>query len=161
LFNRAPDAEGKAFYVQAFTNGELTAGNIALAVLNAAQNDDRIAIDNKLVVANEFTAQVDGRPFTDPGFGTGSTFNVTYNADDVEAARGILAGVTANPATVLSPAAVTDALKEQIADEGDAIENENSGNTFTLTQGVDTIAGTTANDVINALSVNPATGAAG
>lgn len=161
LFNRAPDAEGKAFYVQAFTNGELTAGNIALAVLNAAQNDDRIAIDNKLVVANEFTAQVDGRPFTDPSFGTGSTFNVTYNADDVEAARGILAGVTANPATVLSPAAVTDALKEQIADEGDAIENENSGNTFTLTQGVDTIAGTTANDVINALSVNPATGAPG
>lgn len=161
LFNRAPDEAGKTFYVQAFQNGELTAGNIALAVLNAAQGDDRVAIDNKLTVANEFTAQVDGRDLTDPAFGTGSTFAVTYNADDVEAARAILAGVTADPATVLSPAGVTDVLKEQIADEGDAIENENSGNTFTLTVGVDTVAGTSGNDVINALSVNPATGVEG
>jgi len=161
LFNRAPDEAGKAYYIQAFQSGEITAGNIALAVLNAAQNDDALAIQNKLEVANEFTAQVDGRDLTDPAFGTGSTFAVTYDADDVEAARDILAGVTADPATVLSPADVTDVLKEQIADEGDAIENENSGNTFTLTVGVDTVAGTNANDVINALSVNPSTGVEG
>src|SRR5690606_17871465 len=138
----------------AFNNGEITAGNIALAILNSAQNDDAVAVQYKLQVANEFTSQVDGRELTDPNFGTGQHFNVTYQGEeDAAAARAILAGVTSNPATVLDAAGVTQALKDQIADETDPIQNDNSGETVTLTTGADTFNGTAGNDIINALSV--------
>src|SRR5690606_31754248 len=76
---------------------------------------------NKLEVANEFTKQADGREFSDAAFGT-APFNVTYQGDaDAEAARGILAEVTSDDDTILAAEAVTNALRTQIADEGDPI----------------------------------------
>lgn len=147
LFNRAPDAAGKQFYVDGFKAGTFSAGNIALNVLNGAQNDDLVAINNKVGVANEFSAQVDGRALTDAGFGTGTSFDVTYSgAADATAARDLLKAVTSNPATVLSAAAVTEALQAQIADAGDAIGGVTSGKAFTLTAGVDELTGTSGND---------------
>ncbi|WP_027996328.1 hypothetical protein [Simplicispira psychrophila] len=147
LFNVAPDAAGKAFYVNGFAAGTFTAGTIALAVLNGAQKDDRIAINNKVQVANEFTHQVDGRALTDAYFGSGASFNVTYSGDaDAVAARGILKAVTFSPSTVISPSAVTEALKAQIANPGDVIIGQTGGQTFTLTTGIDNLTGTAGND---------------
>lgn len=157
LFNRAPDAAGKQFYVDAFNAGEITAGKIALAVLDGSQGDDLVAINNKLAVANIFTAKVDGRPLSDAFFGTGTNFDVTYNGnDDAAAARTILAAVTSNPSTVLNESGVVAALQEKIADAGDAIGGVTSGQTFTLTAGVDSITGTGGNDTINAQAVDAA-----
>ncbi|WP_132750406.1 DUF4214 domain-containing protein, partial [Simplicispira metamorpha] len=122
LFNRAPDAAGKEFFVNGFKAGTFTPGSIALAVLSGARNDDSLAIAHKLQVANLFTAQVDGRPLTDPGFGTGSSFNATYaGSADAQAARDILKTVTSNPATLLSAAQITEQIKSTIADPGDPI----------------------------------------
>lgn len=141
------DAAGKQFYVDGFVAGTFTAGTIALAVLNGAQNDDLIAVNNKVQVANEFTKQVDGRALTDAYFGTGNSFNVSYSGDaDTLAARGILKAVTFLPSTVINPSQVTDALKAQIANTGDVILGQTSGQTFTLTTGLDTITGTLGND---------------
>lgn len=151
LFNRAPDAAGKQFYVDAFNAGEITAGKIALAVLDGSQGDDLVAINNKLAVANIFTAKVDGRPLSDAFFGTGTNFDVTYNGnDDAAAARTILAAVTSNPSTVLNESGVVAALQEKIADAGDAIGGVASGQTFTLTTNQDTLTGTAGNDTFNA-----------
>lgn len=150
LFNTAPDAAGKAFYVDGFAAGTFTAGTIALAVLNGAQNDDLIAVNNKVQVANEFTHQVDGRALSDAYFGTGSSFNATYAGDaDTLAARAILKAVTFSPATVLNPAQVTAQIQSQIANPGDTIIGQTGGQTFVLTTGVDTGAaftGTAGND---------------
>lgn len=149
LFNTTPDAAGKQFYVDGFVAGTFTAGTIALNVLNGAQNDDRVAINNKVQVANDFTQQVDGRPLTDAYFGTGNAFNVTYAGDaDAVAARAILKGVTLSPSTVLSPSQVTELLKTQIADATDPIQGQTGGQTFMLTKGLDNIAGTAGNDTI-------------
>lgn len=151
LFNRAPDAAGKQFYVDAFNAGEITAGKIALAVLDGSQGDDLVAINNKLAVANIFTAKVDGRPLSDAFFGTGTNFDVTYNGnDDAAAARTILAAVTSNPSTVLNESGVVAALQEKIADAGDAIGGVASGQTFMLTTGIDNFVGTAGNDTFNA-----------
>jgi len=121
LFNRLPDAAGKQFYVDGFTAGTFTAGSIALAVLDGATGGDATAIANKAAVANEFTAQVDGRPLTDAGFGT-APFAATYAGDaDAGAARGILATVTEDAGTILTPTQVTQQIQVQIADGGDAI----------------------------------------
>lgn len=149
LFNRAPDAAGKKFYVDGFNAGTFTPGKIALDVLNGAMGNDSVTLANKLLVANDFTQQVDGRAFSDVYFGTGTTFDATYagNADAI-AARGILAGVTADPATVLNPGQVTDLIKSDIANTGDAILGQSSGQTFTLTEAVDNIQGTAGDDTI-------------
>ena len=45
-FGHAPDAPGKAWYIAEFTAGRITAGNIALAILNGARDADAIAVSN-------------------------------------------------------------------------------------------------------------------
>ena len=148
------DAAGKQFYVDGFMAGTFTAGSIALSVLNGAQNDDLIAVNNKVQVANEFTQQVDGRAMSDAYFGNGTSFNVTYAGEaDAIAARDILKGVTFLPSTVISPSQVTEALKTQIADITDPIQGQTGGQTFMLTTGVDTGAafkGGSGNDTYTA-----------
>lgn len=147
LFNTAPDAAGKKFYVDGFTAGTFTAGTIALNILNGATNDDAVAIANKLQVSNTFTQQVDGRALTSPYFGTGTSFSATYKGDaDAQAARDILKTVTASPSTVLSPSQVTVEIQTKIADAGDPIVGQTSGQTFTLTNVVDNFVGTAGND---------------
>ncbi len=160
LFNTAPDAAGKQFYIDGFTAGTYTAGTIALNVLNGATGDDAVAVANKVQVANNFTQQVDGRPLTDAYFGSGTSFNVTYAGDaDAQAARDILKGVTFNASTVLNPSQVTEQLKAKIADATDPIIGQTGGQTFTLTNGIDNIVGTSGNDTI--IGDNTQTGAAG
>ena len=159
LFNVMPDAAGKAFYVDGFNAGTFTAGTIALAVLDGAQNDDLIALNNKVEVANEFTQQVDGRDFTDPAFGSGTAFNATYAGNaDADAAREFLATVGSNPATIPSDSAVTDIIKDEIADMGDPIlEVDTSGNMLTV--GQDTILGTAEGQTFTAPVVQNGMGA--
>lgn len=152
LFGRAPDAAGLAYYEEAFANGELSAGTIALSILDGARGEDTIAINNKLEVANEFTQQVDGRDFDDANFGRGSNFAVTYDAEDTEAAREILADVTALPGTVLDANAVRAALQEQIANAGDPIQVPGAGNTFPLTNVIgEQVVGTAGADTFTAV----------
>lgn len=158
LFNKAPDAGGKQFYMDGFASGKFTAGSIALNVLNGATGNDAVSIAHKTQFAQEFTQQVDGRLMTDAYFGTGNQFNVTYSGNaDLAAARTMLNGVTAENTSVLSPTQVTELLKAQIADATDPIAQQSSGQTFTLTTGADTMPGligtlgtssTSGNDVI-------------
>ena len=118
LFRREPDPQGKAFYQAAFAQETLTAGTIVLAILQGAQGDDLAAIDNKLLVAQEFTHQVDGREFDDTAFGDGWDAAYAYaGKDHALMARSMLAGVTADPATVLDAAAITRIL-QGVKDEG-------------------------------------------
>lgn len=145
LFGRAPDAAGKQWYIDEFNAGRLTEGQIALAILNGARNDDLIAIQNKLQVANTFSQLVDGDPLTSENFGVGP-FQVTYQGDtDAQQARDMLNGVLANPSTILTADQIREFLQQHIADPGDPMFG---GQTFTLTMGVDNIVGTAGNDTI-------------
>lgn len=150
LFNRTPDEAGKKYYVDGFLAGKFTAGKIALDVLNGATNNDLVAINNKVTVANRFTETVDGRAMTDGDFGVGSVFAATYAGDtDAQAAREILVGVTSSPATMLTASDVTAQVQSKIADQGDAVVSQTSGKTFALTTGADTgvaFTGTAGND---------------
>lgn len=151
LFNRTPDEAGKKYYVDGFLAGKFTAGKIALDVLNGATNNDLVALNNKVTVANRFTETVDGRAMTDGDFGVGTVFAATYAGDtDAQAAREILVGVTSNPATMLTAGDVAAQVQSKIADQGDAVAGQTSGKTFTLTAGIDNIIGTGGNDAIDA-----------
>ena len=159
LFNVMPDAAGKAFYVDGFADGTFTAGTIALAVLNGAQNDDLIALNNKVEAANEFTMQVDGRDMTDPAFGSGTAFNATYEGEaDAMAARDFLAGIGSDPATIPNASQISDVIKSDIADMGDPIlEVDTSGNVLTV--GNDSIIGTAEGQTFTAPVVQNGMGA--
>jgi len=153
LFNRAPDEAGKKFYVDGFTAGTFTPGTIVLNILDGARNDDAVAIQNKLEAANLFTKTLD--PEQD-GIGP---FTATYkDAADETAARDWLAGVTSDPLTRKTQTQVTAEIQANIANAGDPILGQASGQTFALTTGVDTVAGTSGNDTING---NPAAAASG
>lgn len=163
LFGRPADNGADNFYVKALEAGKFpdgrpaTLGRVAIDVLNGAQGDDRVAIDNKLKVANDFTQIVDGRPLTDPEFGFDG-LAVTYKGDaDAAAAREFLKGVTSDPSTVPTQDGVKEVVAEKIADPTDAPVE--TGKTFMLTQGLDTIVGTSGNDTINAFAFNSVTGA--
>lgn len=141
LFNKAPDAAGKQFYVDGFNAGTFTPGTIALNVLNGAMGDDAVAVNNKVQVANSFTQQVDGRALTDAAFGTGGISNATYKGDaDATAARDILKNVTSSPATLLNNAQVAEEIKTKIADAGDLILGQPGGQAFTLTADAASVA---------------------
>lgn len=147
LFNRAPDAAGKQFYVDALAAGKFpdgrpaTIGRVVLDVLNGADNADAVAVANKLEYATAFTKTLD--PELD-GIGP---FTATYNGDDEAGARTLLAGVTADPVTRKTAAQVAGDVQTQIANAGDPILNQQTtGQTFTLTTGIDNVTGTTGND---------------
>lgn len=140
LFNRAPDPAGKQFYIDGFNAGTFTPTSIAYNILVGATGDDAVAVVNKQIVADRFSESVDGRPFSDPNFGQGSSFNATYEGEaDAVAARAMLAGVTSDPASILSESQVIAFIQTDIANPGDPILNEIPGVTFNLTTGLDDI----------------------
>jgi len=82
MFNRDGDEEGVAFYVDLLESGASSLSAIALDIANGAEegSTDRMALDNKVSVANTYTAEVES---------SGSL----YTADNIDEAAAILAGV--------------------------------------------------------------------
>jgi len=93
LFGRdaEPEAPDKPdnYYVRIFKEGNISAGELALAILKGAQNDDAVDIANKLDYAKKFTDSIDpdGDYITTDGSAA-----VTYDGEaDCIAARALLA----------------------------------------------------------------------
>jgi|GEM_PF-3454729 len=127
FFNRAPDAVGKARYVQDFKAGIYTPGTLVLDILNGSRNSDKSTVASKLAAANAFTTIVAGRELTDPQFGDSKAgaFPVTYKGNaDADAARNLLADVTAGQQPKQED--IAKHIKDKIADKGDAIWDEES-----------------------------------
>lgn len=56
LFNRAPDAAGKAYW-QAQLDGGMASASLIVNVISGAQGDDRIAVENAAIVAKDWTSR--------------------------------------------------------------------------------------------------------
>lgn len=147
LFGRDADLAGLTFFVNALSNGTLNINNIAIAILDGAQNDDLLTVNNKITAAEAFTAALD----------TGSEV-VAYSGNEAaEAGRAFLAGIKADEATIPTEAQ-TDAAIAAIVDDSNA---GGDGETFTLTSstnvvtgGVDEVTGTAGADTIRAVIAN-------
>lgn len=58
LFKRAPDPEGKSFWLNALRNGSTSYEHIAMALINGAIGDDLTRVNNKLSVAEYFVEKL-------------------------------------------------------------------------------------------------------
>jgi len=141
LFNRAPDAEGLAFWTGVLNDKSVSVADMIEAIIEGAVNAptatpptfDKTTLDNKVEVGLDFASDAANTP----GF--------TFDAAAKAAAVAVIDGVTSDPATVAAAKAETDAFLTGTSTAGD---------TFTLTKGVDDINGTDGDDVINAMTTN-------
>lgn len=62
LYNRAPDAAGLAFFVNALNTGTQSINTIAINILDGAQGSDKTIIDTKVAAADAYTKALDTGP---------------------------------------------------------------------------------------------------
>lgn len=143
ILGRPAETGGLTWYAQEIQAGRITLAGLAQAVIAGASGADATVVANKLVVAKAFTDAVDDS----------AQSIVAYNGEAAAGiARDFLATVTADTASVT-------AATGNVASTVSSLNGALTGETFTLTQGLDTIAGTSGNDTINAYAFNAVTGA--
>lgn len=106
LLNR-PASEGeKGYWVGLFKEGKVTAAAIALIMVNGAQNEDLVTMNNKVAAANLFTRVID--PELD-----GANFKYDYSGGLAEAARSLLSGVASDVSTIPSEEEIKNLFAEK------------------------------------------------
>ncbi|MCX7204923.1 MAG: hypothetical protein NT086_02810 [Proteobacteria bacterium] len=131
-FGRVAETAGLQFYLNEISQGRMTVGTMAVAVLNGAQGTDLTTLNSKLAVAAAYT--------TAASDAAGILKYVGTTAADT--ARTFLSAVTtANQAT--QTAAVTTNLNSIVA----------AGNSFTLTTGIDNFVGGASNDSFSSTAI--------
>jgi Domain of unknown function (DUF4214) len=124
LFNRAPDASGLAFWtaqLQANSSPQ-SVGQFILNVTTGAQGTDQTIVQNKVMVAQNFTD-------------TFATSGQTFNGSASNEAHTVVAGTT-------GATTGTGSVTTQEAQIGSFISgNASTGTPITLTTGIDTVTG--------------------
>jgi hypothetical protein len=127
LFGRPAETAGLLFWAARLQAGQDTFANIVVTIAGAAQNDDLVAINNKVAAATAFTESLD----------TASDL-LGY---DGAAANAVVKAWLATITTDASFTAGTSAAALQSVADAAAVAHEgtlNSPQTFNLTAGVDT-----------------------
>ncbi|WP_292294984.1 cadherin domain-containing protein, partial [Marivita sp.] len=96
LFDREPDVEGAAFWATALESGAVAVGDMIDAIIQGAQGDDKVLIDNLTAAAQDWTSEVAG------------TATFVWSDAAAQSSREILAGVTKDPASVDSAKSETE-----------------------------------------------------
>lgn len=129
LFGRPAEAAGLEYFAAALEAGTLNINNIAIAILDGAQGDDKLVIDNKLKAANMFTESLDT-----------ATERQAYQGEAAaDAGRAFLEGITKQPNSLPNQAA-TDAAIAAIVALDPGSEGSTPGLLISLTGAVDTVA---------------------
>lgn len=131
VFGRDADAPGLLYWAGEMTAGRQTAATIADQMMNNALGVDITTINNRVTYANAFTAAVDT---TAEIVGYSGTAAAT-------AARAAVQPVTTDASLVTAQASVASSVSTVTAAGASS-----SGQTYTLTTGIDTLTGTSGND---------------
>ena len=142
-FGRNAETGGLNYWTDAINKGYTTVGRVLWEIVKPGSplGDDAITLSNKLQTAMNFTKVID------PEHDALNLLATYAGSADAQAARNFLAQVTNNPATVKDASACKQFIQQNIADAGDPIKGEVSGQTFTFTDKIDTLTGTAYNDV--------------
>ena len=123
LFNRAPDADGLAYWTKAIESGTVTIADAAIQIMNGAQSTDAQLSTLRQQAAAQFTAEVAA---------SGTAYD---GAAAVEAARILIAAITpdTSAADITSLVTATKSLVQTAHDNPDVITAlAGSGNLTTL-----------------------------
>jgi hypothetical protein len=132
LFGRAPDAAGLAFWTGVLADGSVSVADMIEAIIIGAVDDadagtfDKSVLDNKVEVGLDWALSV------------ANVAGFTYDVDAAGAAAAAISGVTSDPATVDDALAATDAYVAGL--------ELPTGETYTLTNGLDVLSGTPGDD---------------
>ncbi|MFD1252828.1 hypothetical protein DEVEQU_01116 [Devosia equisanguinis] len=141
LFNRAPDAEGLAYYAGKLASGATTPGQIIAEIQANANtnpnNTDGQVLANKVAVASNWVDQAANTP------------SFEFNAAAKSSAGSVLANVDASDASVVAANAKVDTFFDNVV----------TGDTFETTVGIDNFIGTSANDLFKVIATNNVSGA--
>lgn len=118
LFNRVPDADGLAYWVEQLSTGAISQSNMLIAIINGAQGADVTIMANKTIVGGAFAAA---------------------GLNDVALATSIMATVTADAATVTAANTVIDNI---VASVGSTFDLTTNNDTIVGTAFNDTFNGT-------------------
>lgn len=119
ILGRDAEEDGLNYYVGELEAGNITKGEIALAILNGATGDDAATMANRKAVADAFTAAVEAG-------------DKAYGDDQIPAAKTLLAAVGADT----DPADVNvDRTVDSFPDATDPTAPSEPGETFQLTDG--------------------------
>lgn len=141
LFNRDAEPAGLLHWSTLIGQGRITAAEAAFKIMEGALGSDVTAVQNKLSASEAFAAELNT---------TAELLGYSGMAA-AAAARAFLKTVDATPASLTAAVAAVAATVATVAASGGP-----AGQTFTLTAGADTVAGTSGNDTITALTVNAA-----
>lgn len=138
LFGRDAEPAGLQFYVGLLSSGEKTLAEIAYEIAGGAQGDDEVALQNKLDVADAFTAGLD------------TTQEIlAYEGNAAAAsARDFLAGVDAD--TTVADVDVDGFINFLVTGDDGQPEPPAEGETIRLTAEADERTGTAGDDVFDA-----------
>ena len=130
ILGRDAEEDGIDYYVSQLNNGNLTKGEMALAILNGAQNDDAVVLENRKAVADAFTAAVEAG-------------DKEYSNAQLAAAKALLASVNAetDPATV-----DVDAVVGEFPTVEEPVDPGQPGEEIFLTASTDIMTGTENDD---------------
>lgn len=136
ILGRDADIAGLNFYVGKINSGEYSLASLAQRILDGASTgDDAKVVANKLAAANAFTAAID----------TTAEVLAYSGTTAAQQARDYLVKVTADATTVPTADAAQTAVTGLSTSTGGT-----STQSFALTAGVDTLVGTSGNDVFTA-----------
>lgn len=101
VLGHAPDQAGHDYYLNALSSGQISAGELALGILNGVQNADATALDNKVAAATNFTAQLAADPVKAANF----------TGEAAAAAQKMLDSITADSTAADLQKAVADTVQ--------------------------------------------------
>lgn len=139
VFGRAADIDGLKYWVGQVNGGEVTFGEMALAVIGGATGADLIAVTAKAEAAEAFTAAVDTTPEWLAYSGTHTAANASAKA---------WLSLVKDDATLTAALASVDATIAAIV-TGGSTGPVAGGSTQALTTGQDTLTGTSSADLFN------------
>jgi hypothetical protein len=137
LFGRDADLAGLTFFVNQLQSGAQTLATLAVNILDgalgqSATNTDRLIIENKTTAATNFTTALD----------TTNEVLAYSGQTGIAAGTAYLNPITSDAATVPT----TDATNTAVSNLVTQAPSNNPGQTFTLTDKVDILSGSSGND---------------
>ncbi|MCK2128069.1 DUF4214 domain-containing protein [Thauera aromatica] len=132
LFGRDAAVAGLTYWTGEINSGRVSLPQAALTILNSASEADLAVFNAKLEVANAFTAELD------------TTAEILAYQSNTDEARDLLAGITSEEEADAAVADIENIVADVVA--GGSVV---SGETFTLTAGIDTKTGTSGADTFD------------